>query len=66
MRFLSSILVLVAVVCVIGVPYFIGHGLAAHSSGWVVAGLASGVIAAALIFLAVRAFPRQERAGSPH
>lgn len=54
MRFLSSILLLVAVVCVIGVPYFVGHGLAEHSSGWIAAGVASGVVAAVLIFAATR------------
>lgn len=58
MRFVASVVLLAAVVCVIGVPYFVGHGLAMHSSGWIIAGIVSGVIAAVLIFLANLLFRR--------
>lgn len=63
MRFLSTVLLLAAVVCAIGLPYFVGHGLAIHSMGWVVAGVVSGVLAAVLIFVSLRLGPRAERPG---
>ena len=65
MRFLSTILLLAAVVCAIGLPYFVGHGLAVHSAAWVVAGVVSGILAALLIFVALRLSPSAERRG-PH
>ncbi len=49
MRFLASILTLLAVVFVICVPYFVGHGLAVHSSGWILTGVGCGVLAAIAI-----------------
>ncbi len=64
MRFVSTLLLLAAVVCAIGLPYFVGHGLALHSVGWVIAGVVSGALAAGLIFLALRLSPREER--RPH
>ncbi len=54
MRFVYTILLLLAVVCAIGLPYFVGHGLAVHSAAWVVAGVISGALAAGLIFTAMR------------
>lgn len=65
MRFLSTILLLAAVVCAIGLPYFVGHGLAVHSAAWVIAGVVSGILAAVLIYAALRISPRLERPG-PH
>ncbi len=62
MRFLSSILLLVSVVLVICVPYFVGHGLAVESSKWILAGVICGVLAAIVIFITVRTWPR---AGTP-
>ncbi len=64
MRFLSSILLLVSVVLVICVPYFVGHGLAIESSKWILAGVICGVLAAIVIFLTVRTWPR-DRAVTP-
>ncbi len=61
MRFLSTLLLLLAVVCAIGLPYFVGHGLALHSAGWVTAGVVSGIVAALLIFVALRLSPGAER-----
>ena len=49
----------------IGLPYFVGHGLAVHSAAWVVAGVVSGILAAVLIFVALRLSPSAERRG-PH
>ncbi len=58
MRFLSSILLLVSVVLVICVPYFVGHGLAVESSRWILTGIVCGVLAAIVIFITVRTWPR--------
>jgi len=66
MRFLSSILLLVSVVLVICVPYFVGHGLAVESSKWILAGVACGVLAAVVIFVTVRTWPRSARDERPH
>ena len=57
MRFLYTILLLAAVVCAIGLPYFVGHGLAVHSAGWVIAGVVSGILAAVLIVVALHLSP---------
>ncbi len=59
MRFLSTILLLASVVLVICVPYFVGHGLALESSGWIITGVVCGVIAAAFIFATIRTWPRE-------
>ena len=65
MRVLTTILLLPAVVLVICVPYFVGHGLAVESSRWIVAGLVCGVVAAALIFTIARVLrPRAVEHGS--
>ncbi len=63
MRFVWSIGLLVAVVLVICVPYFVGHGLAVKSSGWIVAGVICGAVAAVVIFGLARL---GVRAGEPH
>ncbi len=54
MRFLWSIGLLVGVILVICVPYFVGHGLAVHSSGWIVGGVICGLAAAGIIFMLAR------------
>ncbi|HET9983551.1 MAG TPA: hypothetical protein VFQ38_08185 [Longimicrobiales bacterium] len=60
MSFLASIVTLLGVVCVIGVPYFVGHGLAimghdpAEAMRWIWTGIGTGVVAAAIIFVASR------------
>ncbi len=64
MRFLSTILLLVSVVLVICVPYFVGHGLAIESSGWILAGVVCGVLAAGMIFATIKAWPRDTAATS--
>ncbi len=63
MRFVWSIGLLAAVVLVICVPYFVGHGLAVRSSGWILAGVICGVVAAGLIFALARV---GLRASEPH
>ena len=65
MRFLWSIGLLVAVVLVICVPYFVGHGLAVEAPRWIVAGVICGVVAAGLIFALARLGLRAGQPG-PH
>lgn len=60
MSFLTSIVTLLGVVCVIGLPYFVGHGLAimahepAEAMRWIWTGIGFGAVAAVIIFLASR------------
>lgn len=66
MRFLASILTLLAVIFVICVPYFVGHGLAVHSTQWILTGVVCGVVAAVLIFARLRIRPDAHATVPPH
>ncbi len=58
MRFIDSILLLVAVVACIGVAYFTGHALAVHEMRWVyfaLGSLAGAVVVGSLLVHRLRA-----------
>ncbi|MEJ2184825.1 MAG: hypothetical protein P8Z36_02705 [Gemmatimonadota bacterium] len=62
MRFIDSILLLVAVVACIGVAYFTGHALAAHQIRWgyyAVGSLAVAVIVGSVLVHRLRADHRE-------
>lgn len=54
MRFLHTVVLLAALICAILLPYFVGHGLSAHSTGWILAGIGAGALSAGLIYVQVK------------
>lgn len=54
MPFVNSLLLFAGLASAVCLPLFVGHGLSSHGTGWVLAGLGMGLLAAALLAVHVR------------
>jgi len=64
MKFLSTVFLLAGAVSAVLIALFIGHALAVHNTGYVVAAVGAGVVAAVCFVVYSRLAARTEGEGS--
>lgn len=58
MNFISSLLLLAALISAFLLPYFAGHGIGSHQNSWIGIGVVFGVISAVLFLLTKKVAPK--------